>query len=154
MSLKHIASLLVVVVVLNSSIPALAQVPGQDSAASGKIFSRSVLYGTLAGTLVGFASLAFTANPGGNLNNVARGASYGLYTGILLGAYVAYGVSDEPEGDQGPSLYEGGAPLDVKPRSDGANSQKSFPVISMIPLVGSQASLKDWGGLLQGTFRF
>lgn len=56
----------------------------------------SITYGTLAGTLVGAASLAFTDNPGDNLQRVARGASLGLYTGILLGVYVAYMVSAGP----------------------------------------------------------
>ena len=64
---------------------------------TGKEFTTSVIYGTLAGALVGAATLAFTSNPGENLNNVARGASYGLYAGILLGLYVTYGVSDNPE---------------------------------------------------------
>src|ERR1700683_2808858 len=77
-------------------------------AGSGKEFTTSVVYGTLAGTLVGAATLAFTSNPGDNLNNVARGASYGLYAGILLGVYVTYGVSDNPppnpDGTQQPSI--------------------------------------------------
>lgn len=70
-----------------------------------KEFVTSCTYGVLAGTLVGAASLAFTDVPGDNLNNIARGASIGLYAGILLGAYVVYGVpsGDEPEGEQGPS---------------------------------------------------
>lgn len=57
----------------------------------------SCTYGVLAGTLVGAAMLAFTDQPGENLNKVARGASIGLYSGILLGLYIVYGVSDEPE---------------------------------------------------------
>src|ERR1700733_4036630 len=68
--------------------------PSMAFADSGKEFTTSVIYGTLAGTLVGAATLAFTSNPGDNLNAVARGASYGLYAGILLGLYVTYGVSE------------------------------------------------------------
>ena len=68
---------------------------------SGKEFIAACTYGVLAGTLVGAASLAFTSSPGKNLNRVARGASIGLYTGILLGAYVVYVVPglEQPEED-------------------------------------------------------
>ncbi len=50
----------------------------------------SCTYGVLAGSLVGAASLAFTDRPGDHLQRIARGASLGLYTGILLGLYVIY----------------------------------------------------------------
>ena len=65
-------------------------------------FIMSCTYGVLAGTLVGTASLAFVKKPGDNLNRVARGASLGLYTGILLGLYVVYvvpgmGTEEEPD---------------------------------------------------------
>lgn len=53
-------------------------------------FVMSCTYGVLAGTLVGAASLAFTSKPGESLQRVARGASLGLYAGILLGLYVVY----------------------------------------------------------------
>jgi hypothetical protein len=63
-------------------------------------FIMSCTYGVLAGTLVGAASLAFVSKPGDNLQKVARGASLGLYTGILLGLYVVYvvpGMTPEEE---------------------------------------------------------
>lgn len=60
------------------------------------------MYGVLAGTLVGAASLAFTEDPGNNLNHVARGASLGLYTGILLGLYVVYIVPGMDKDDEDP----------------------------------------------------
>ncbi len=60
-----------------------------------KEFIMSCSYGVLAGTLVGAATLAFSDRPGENLNKVARGASIGLYAGILLGLYVVYGIPDE-----------------------------------------------------------
>ena len=66
---------------------------GGRAAAEGnptKEFLMSCTYGVLAGTLVGAASLAFTKKPGDNMNKVARGASFGLYGGILLGFYVVY----------------------------------------------------------------
>jgi hypothetical protein len=53
---------------------------------------------------VGVATLAFTADPGDNLMNIARGASIGLYCGILLGLYLTYGTgdSDQPQGTINP----------------------------------------------------
>lgn len=60
-------------------------------------FVMSASYGVLAGTLVGAATLAFSDKPGDNLNKVARGASLGLYAGILLGLYVVYGVPNQEE---------------------------------------------------------
>lgn len=62
-------------------------------------FMLSATYGALAGALVGGASLAFADRPGDNLNKVARGASLGLYAGILLGLYVVYGGSSSSSDD-------------------------------------------------------
>jgi hypothetical protein len=59
-------------------------------------FILSCTYGVLAGTLVGAASLAFTDKPGDNLNRIARGASLGLYGGILLGLFV---INSSPSED-------------------------------------------------------
>ncbi len=74
--------------------------PKAAQAEPTKEFVMSCSYGVLAGTLVGAATLAFTDKPGDNLNKVARGASLGLYAGILLGLYVVYGVPSAPEEDQ------------------------------------------------------
>lgn len=60
-------------------------------------FILSCTYGALAGTLVGAASLAFSDKPGENLNKIARGASLGLYGGILLGSYIAFGVGNDTD---------------------------------------------------------
>ncbi|MGE0527091.1 MAG: hypothetical protein AB7G93_18925 [Bdellovibrionales bacterium] len=80
------------------SLSARAQTP---SAAGNptREFIMSCTYGVMAGTLVGAASLAFTNKPSDNLNRVARGASIGLYTGILLGLYVVYIVPGMMEED-------------------------------------------------------
>lgn len=70
--------------------------PNRSQAATqGEEFLTSVTYGVLAGTLVGTATLAFTQNPGSNLQNIARGASLGLYLGIMLGLYVVYIVPNQ-----------------------------------------------------------
>lgn len=70
-------------------------IPSKARADSTREFMMSAAYGTLAGTIVGAATLAFSDKPGDNLNKVARGASLGLYAGILLGLYVAYGGPSE-----------------------------------------------------------
>ena len=63
-----------------------------------KDFVMSCTYGVLAGTLVGTATLAFSDKPGDNLNRIARGASIGLYAGIILGLYVV-NLSSTPAED-------------------------------------------------------
>lgn len=65
-------------------------------------FLMSCTYGVLAGTILGTASLAFTSQPGENLKNIARGASLGLYAGIILGLYVVYIVPGQSEDDEIP----------------------------------------------------
>jgi hypothetical protein len=45
-------------------------------------------YGTVAGMIVGAATLAFTAHPMSKLKRVAIGASLGLYVGIILGGLI------------------------------------------------------------------
>lgn len=119
-----------------SSQQGFAQVPpvGTSKAkagSSGRVFVNSVIYGTLAGTLIGAASLAFTSNPAGNLNAVARGASYGLYSGILLGVYLTYGVPDEDEREENPDGKKerppGAFPGDgLPPAEEGAPPPTSF----------------------------
>ncbi len=78
----------------------------------------SCTYGVLAGTLVGAATLAFTDKPSDNLNKVARGASLGLYTGILLGLYVVYIVPgmDSPAEEEDPVARLDKLPIMVQPR--------------------------------------
>lgn len=41
-------------------------------------------YGLVAGALAGGASMALAEDPGSNLTPIARGASLGLYTGLLV----------------------------------------------------------------------
>ena len=87
--MKWLSRVLVVLAVVGSMIPSKAH------ADTTREFMMSAAYGTLAGTIVGAATLAFSDKPGDNLNKVARGASIGLYAGILLGLYVAYGGPSE-----------------------------------------------------------
>lgn len=97
----------------------------QASAEPMKEFVTSCTYGVLAGTLVGAATLAFTKKPGDNLNNIARGASLGLYAGILLGAYVVYGV---PSGEE--SYDEEGVPETSEELEEQVRIKSIYPMIS------------------------
>jgi hypothetical protein len=74
--------------------------PLQAQAEAGREFLLSCTYGVIAGALVGAASLAVEDNPGDKIHRVARGASLGLYTGILLGVYVVYVVPAQLEAEQ------------------------------------------------------
>lgn len=85
--------------ILVLSLLVALQVPVQARAEPTRELFMSAAYGVLAGTLVGAATLAFTDHPGDNLKNIARGASLGLYAGILLGLYVVYVVPGEGDED-------------------------------------------------------
>lgn len=50
-------------------------------------FLTTCAYATAGGAVLGLATLAVSENPGGKMNNVARGASLGLYAGIGYGFY-------------------------------------------------------------------
>jgi hypothetical protein len=81
--------------------------PWQSAQAeAGREFLLSCTYGVLAGALVGAASLAVEDNPSDKVHRVARGASLGLYTGILLGLYVVYVVPAQIEAEQEENLEE------------------------------------------------
>ncbi len=88
-------------VIVISLVMALPQGAKADS---GREFLLSCTYGVLAGALVGAATLAVEDNPGDKIHRVARGASLGLYTGILLGVYVVYVVPAQIEAEQNNNL--------------------------------------------------
>lgn len=44
-------------------------------------------YGLVAGAIAGGASMAFSEDPGSHLTPVAKGASLGLYAGLLVAVY-------------------------------------------------------------------
>lgn len=75
-------------------------------AEAGREFLLSCTYGVLAGALVGAASLAVEDDPSSKVHRVARGASLGLYTGILLGLYVVYVVPAQLEAEEQEELDE------------------------------------------------
>jgi hypothetical protein len=98
--------------------------PRRANAEPVREFAMSATYGVLAGTLVGAASLAFTDRPGDNLNRVARGASFGLYAGILLGVYIVYVVPSAEE--QALESQTGDDSAKTIPQKDSVWSRISF----------------------------
>lgn len=94
---KSVGLKLLVSPILVAVLSVLLVAPRTAKAEPMRDFIMSCSYGVLAGTLVGAATLAFADKPGDNLNKVARGASIGLYAGILLGLYVVYGVPNQEE---------------------------------------------------------
>jgi hypothetical protein len=60
-----------------------------------KKFLVSCGYGMAGGAAVGLVSLAFEPSPETKLNNIARGASLGLYAGIGYGLYQIYGKKSD-----------------------------------------------------------
>jgi NhaP-type Na+/H+ or K+/H+ antiporter len=107
--MKHLTAFFLALTLITFSSRASADNPGRE-------FLMSCTYGVLAGTLVGAATLAFESRPGDHLNHIARGASWGLYAGILLGFYVVYIVPglDKPEEEQLPAFLQK-HPFDVAP---------------------------------------
>jgi hypothetical protein len=65
-------------------------------------FLNSCLYGMTTGALLGVASLTFVNDPAGSMNNIARGASLGLYAGIATGFY--YMDQDSPNVTFAPNI--------------------------------------------------
>lgn len=65
-----------------------------------KVLLLTSTYGTVAGALLGTASLAFKAKG----RAVAQGASLGLYAGIIFGTYVivSHGQKNAPAYEQAP----------------------------------------------------
>jgi hypothetical protein len=102
--------------------------PKSALAGDGKIFFTTIVYGTVAGALVGVATLAFASNPGDNIMNIARGASLGLYVGIALGAYLYYqDNNDTPTGTINP---------DGLPATDSESPQSLLYKTAHKPLYG------------------
>jgi hypothetical protein len=131
---SHASSIVLSGLLVFALIFVLTLTPSRAKAEAAREFIMSCTYGVLAGTLVGGASLAFSDKPGDNLNKVARGASIGLYAGILLGAYVVYGVPvDNPD--------------------DVAAVVPELPRLTVFPLVSSERGLEGGAASLTA-YRF
>ena len=68
-------------------------------------FLKTCAYGTLVGAGVGLVTLAWTENPNDKLNNVARGASLGLYAGIAVGYAMVTKKDNLDYADNRPSAF-------------------------------------------------
>lgn len=101
--------------VISASLLVLAAPASSYADTTTREFVTSCTYGVMAGTLVGVASLAFTDKPSDSLNRVARGASLGLYTGILLGIYVVYIVPGMEKEEEDPVAAFDNLPVIVSP---------------------------------------
>lgn len=102
-----------------------------------KAFLVMCAYGTVGGSLLGFASMAF----GTNSRAIAQGASLGLYAGIIFGGYVISSHRDpnapvdeysndpyygQPAGDPGyPPADNSGGGYGYPPANDGSSSDDS-----------------------------
>lgn len=95
MKLKSLKILILVLLVQSFSVTTHAQAMGQ--------FLNRCLWGTAIGAGVGFVTLVASDKPGESWNNVARGASLGLYAGIAYGVY-RHNYQPAPQYDTGYAL--------------------------------------------------
>ncbi len=112
--------------------------PQAGKADASREFLLSCTYGILAGALVGAASLAVEDDPSSKVHRVARGASLGLYSGILLGLYVVYVVPAQLQNEEREDLrqYEEG----VLPSDYGQRKPTEFkpPRVALLPVFENQ----------------
>jgi len=112
--------------------------PQVGQADASREFLLSCTYGVLAGALVGAASLAVEDDPSSKVHRVARGASLGLYSGILLGLYVVYVVPAQLQNEEREDLrkYE----ERVLPDDYGRHKPLEFkpPRVALLPVFENQ----------------
>jgi hypothetical protein len=86
-------------------------------------FLKDCAYGTLAGAMVGVVSVAVSDKPSEHGSNIAKGASLGLYAGIVYGLVEINQKPQTPNTDPyatlSPQYHEG--------RVDGASLVMNFP---------------------------
>lgn len=107
--------------------------PQVSRADAGREFLLSCTYGVLAGALVGAASLAVEDNPSDKVHRVARGASLGLYSGILLGLYVVYVVPAQLEAEEEEELEQ--IQETIEPDDYGRLMRYKPPKLTFYPVV-------------------
>lgn len=83
-----------IVLLVGSAFPRSAI--AQDS--GFKVLFKDVIYGGLAGAVVGVALLAFSDKPGDHLDYIAKGAAVGVIAGAAFGLYDASTSVAELEG--------------------------------------------------------
>lgn len=90
MKIKNLIALVFVIVQLQSA-----------QAQNLRSFLKSCAWGVIGGASVGVVSLALENKPSESWNNVAKGASLGLYAGI---AYGLYNINNNPTTYQQPDF--------------------------------------------------
>lgn len=104
-------------------------------------FVRSVLFGVGAGTLVGVAAITnFKRDFSRNVDsqNIFRGASYGLYAGILLGLLTLGDTADTVHDEEINDTEAGTVYYNSKIKSKIALHEKSEPTLKIIPLLEAE----------------
>ena len=85
-----------------------------------KAIGLMAVYGTVGGTLLGTASLAFGAEG----RSVAKGASLGLYAGLLFGGYVVASHAMKKHKDANPEPQENYYPDSSSPYEEGEEGEE------------------------------
>jgi hypothetical protein len=88
-----------------------------------KALGAMALYGTVGGALLGTASLAF----GGNGRNIAKGASLGLYGGLIFGTYVVVSHAYKKHMRQNPQPQDNYYPGVQSPYEQGGYGDEADP---------------------------
>jgi len=84
-----------------------------------KAIGSMALYGTVGGALLGTAALAFDANG----RAIAKGASLGLYAGLIFGSYVVISHAYKKHQRQNPQPQENYYPDTKSPYEDDDQGQ-------------------------------
>lgn len=128
---RNVVRILVLVIVVAGIVaasPARAAGGGTDPT---REFITTCTYGALAGGLVGAATLAFSEDP--KIGNVAKGASLGLYVGIVLGLYMISG----PSGGDDDAAAAGTAQINAPEKRSISRSIRP-PSFALYPLLGER----------------
>lgn len=102
---------IILVFAFGASTPARAQLDVRI-----KALGAMALYGTVGGALLGTASLAFGADG----RSVAKGASLGLYAGLIFGSYVVVSHAYKKHQRENPKAQENYYPGVDSPYEQGA----------------------------------
>lgn len=137
--MKKFISILSLLAVLTFSFSANAQ-QGEGLDPRIKAIGTMALYGTVGGTLLGTASLAF--GTGGR--SIAKGASLGLYAGLLFGGYVVISHAMRKHKAANPSAKDNYYPDTASPYEGGYEDEEGAPAGEQFfaPVIETDRTLK------------